>query len=247
MKVLVAIPSYKRPYVIEKTTGFWLKELVDIDWKIFIREEEHMYYAQIFDNKHLEVIDVNSYRETINAIGEYAVKNGYDLVHRIDDDMSFKKLGMSKKANCAKVYTDLHNEIKEQFILDENLYGVSIGKAIFHIMNKDKKWARENKSLYGNQWLRSGIMNLPKGIELFDDVFMTLEILKMNKKTLTYCGAYEDAMVLKNAGGLQTINRNKLSRETIIEMQKIHPQVIEGNYKGNEDIVDIDLKALKIK
>ena len=97
MKVLLAIPSYNRPYEIEKKCLFWLKELKDIDWKIFIRSEQYVYYSQLIPKNNLVCINVNSFRETINAIGEYAKSNSYDLVHKIDDDMSFKKLGMSKR------------------------------------------------------------------------------------------------------------------------------------------------------
>ena len=247
MKILLAIPSYNRPYEIDKRCGFWLKKLVDIDWKVFVRSDQYIYYSQSIPEENLVSIDVNSYRETINAIGQYARENGYDLVHRVDDDMSFKQLGKAKKDQTHLVYNEIHKIIKEKFINDPELFGVSISKAMNHIRNKDKEWNRENKSLYGNQWLRSEIMNLPEGIELFDDVFMTLKILKMNKKTLTFCGAYEDAIVLKNAGGLQSINRNELSKKTINEMNKIFPEVVQGCYKGNEDLVDIDLKILNIK
>ena len=247
MKVLLAIPSYNRPYEIEKKTSFWLKKLVDIDWKIFVREDQYIYYSQVIPEENLITIFVNSYRETINEIGKYARKNNYDLVHRIDDDMSFKQLGRAKKKDVHLVYHDLYNEIVEKFKTDPDVYGISVSKPMAHIRNKDKVWTRPNKCLYGNQWLRSEIMELPKGIELFDDVYISLLILEMNKKTLSYTGAYEDAEILKNEGGLQSINRNLVSIETIKIMSKIFPNVRQGNYKENENIVDIDLKHLGIK
>jgi len=247
MKVLVAIPSYNRPYDIEKRCGYWLKQLKDIDWRVFVRPDQYMYYSQVIPEKHLVEIDVTSYRETINAIGSYAVQNGYDLVHRVDDDMSFKMLGKAKKEHSVMVYETLYKEIVEKFKSDPDLYGVSVSKPMHHIRNKETKWTRQNKALYGNQWLRPEILYLPTGIELFDDIYMTLLILDMGKKTLTYSGAYEDAVVLKNSGGLQSINRNELSRKTISCMSIIFPDVKEGNYKDQENVVDIDLKALNIK
>ena len=99
MKVLVAIPSYNRPYAIEKRTGFWLKKLKGIDYKIFVREDQFLYYNQVFDEKNIVQINVKTFRETINEIQKYALLHNYDLVHKFDDDMSFKRLGMAKKAD----------------------------------------------------------------------------------------------------------------------------------------------------
>jgi hypothetical protein len=247
MKVLVAIPSYNRPYEIEKKCGYWLKELIDIDWKVFVREEQFIFYSQVIPAEHLVRINVNTFRETINAIGQYAIENGYDLVHKIDDDMSFKKLGMSKRADCAKVYQETHTKIVQRFIEDENLYGLSVSKPMAHIRSKDLVFTRENKALYGNYLLRAKVMAMPEGIELYDDVYFALEILRIGKKTLTYTGSYEDAVCYKNGGGLQSINRNKIGVETIKVLQKYFPEVKQGTYKGNEDMVDIDLKSLNIK
>lgn len=247
MKVLLAIPSYKRPYEIEKRAGYWLKQLQGIDWKIFIREEEYIYYSQVFSSDNLVEIKATNFRETINAIGEYALANGYELVHKVDDDMSFKKLGSAKKTDCAKVYTDLLKDVVKEFSENKDLYGVSVAKPMNHIRNKNTLFTRHNKALYGNYFLRPEIMNLPVGIELFDDIYFTLLILNTGKTTMTYTLAYEDAIILKNSGGLQSINRNEASKRTIVELQKIYPQVQQGCYKNDSTIVDIDLKALGIK
>ena len=84
--------------------------------------------------------------------------------------------------------------------------------------------------------------------EVFQDVFSSLVILHKGKKTLTYLGAYEDAVMLKNAGGLQSSGtRNKLAKKSLEEMQKMFPNVRQGSRKGDDTIVDIDLKYLGIK
>lgn len=247
MKVLVAIPSYNRPYTIEKRTGFWVKKLKDIDYKVFVRSDQYLYYNQVFDSKHLVEINVNSYRETINAIRDYAMVNGYDLIHKFDDDMSFKRLGMAKKSDAHHVYKQLYADVVNCFMQDPDLYGVSVAKPMNHIRNKDTQFTRHNKCLYGNMWLRPEIMYMPKGIELLDDVWNTLNILKIGKKTASYTLAYEDAELLKNDGGLQSIDRNKATRNTIEVMATYFDNVRVGSYKGNSKILDVDLKHLGIK
>lgn len=247
MKILLAIPSYKRPYVIDKRTGYWLKQLKDVDWKIFIRSEEFLYYSQVFDSKNLVEINVNSFRETINAISEYAIKNNYDIIHKVDDDMSFKRIGKSKKENCAEVYQELYSEILEKFKEDGSIGAISVCKPMYHVMAKMRGFQRKNKAIYGNFFIKPKYMQMPEGIELFDDIFFTLQILKDNCSTLTYCNAYEDAICLKNQGGLQTMNRNEASKRTIEVMKKYFPEIKVGNYKDQLDVVDIDLKHLGIK
>lgn len=247
MKVLVAIPSFNRPYQIDKKCGFWLKKLAGIDWKVFVRKEQLMYYAQSIPAENLVAIEVNSFRETINAIGKYARDNNYEVVHKVDDDMCFKKLGNSRKANTHIIYQQAYEEIIEKFKTDKDCYGVSIAKPMLHIRMRQHTFARENKALYGNQFLRSIIMTMPEGVELFDDIYFTLRILELNKKTYTYCQAYEDSIMLKNSGGLQSINRNEASKSTIEVLSKIYPKVELGCYKGDSSIVDIDLKKLGIK
>jgi len=249
MKVLLAIPSYNRPYEIEKKTGFWLKKLVDIDWKIFVREDQYIYYSQVIPEENLITIEVNSFRETINAMGNYARENNYDVIHFVADDMSFKKQGRAKKKDTHLVYQELYVDIVEKFKTDQDVYGISVAKPMTHLRrDKTKTWGRENKALYGNIFLRSEIMNMPENIEVFQDIFSSLVILSKGKKTLTYLKAYEDAIMLKNSGGLQSNGkRNQLATKTLEQMKKMFPNVRQGAYMGNTSVVDIDLKYLGIK
>ena len=97
--MLVAIPSYNRPYEIDRTTAHWLHKLPPaIDWAVFVREEQVMYYEQTVQN--VVPIQATTFRETVNAYGDYAKEYGYDLIFRVDDDMSFKTREFSKKADA---------------------------------------------------------------------------------------------------------------------------------------------------
>ena len=145
------------------------------------------------------------------------------------------------------MYQQLYADVVNSFIEDPDLYGVSVAKPMNHIRNKNTKFTRLNKCLYGNMFVRPEIMYLPKGVELLDDVYNTLNILKIGKKTSAYTLAYEDAISLKNEGGLQSIDRNKATLDTINVLKKLFDNVRVGNHKGNEAIVDIDLKFLGIK
>ena len=47
MKILIAVPTYKRPYVLEKRAWYFLKDLKNADVKIFCDEDEEIYYEQV--------------------------------------------------------------------------------------------------------------------------------------------------------------------------------------------------------
>jgi hypothetical protein len=245
MRTLVASPTYKRPKSIIKNVLFWLEDLKDIDWFLFVREDQVLYYEQsVKDPKRIIPINVNSFRETINAIGKYAVDNGYELIHKIDDDMSFKRLGKAKKIYCTEVYQKAHEEIKEIFAKDPTIGAMSISKPMNHIRNKDKQLTRKNKSLLGNYWILPHYVFMPKGLELYDDIYFTLKVLDDDMVTYSYSLCYEDTIQKKHEGGLASYDRVEMTLESIKTLQIDYPEIEIGCYKGNEEIPDIDIKKL---
>lgn len=244
MKLLIAVPSFNRPYDIEKNTLFWLKKIKEYDWRIFIRVEQLKYYSQTVPLKNIVVIKVKTFGETINAIQAFALENNYDLIHKIDDDMSFKDRTHSKKPFVHLAYLKAAKEIVAEFENVPELGGVSIIKPMPFFYNKKGNWVRENKALLGNQFLRPEFMFMPKGIELFDDIYNSLSIRKARSVIRGYAGCYENAVILKNKGGLQSIDRNAASKRTLTKMAKLFPCIKLGCYKGDESIVDVDFKSL---
>lgn len=243
MKVLIAIPSYNRPYAISSKLLFWIEKLEGIDWRIFVRAEQLRYYKQVVtDSSRLEPIEVNNFRETINAIGEYGRVNGYDLIMRVDDDMSFLSRE-HKKAEAHINFQNAYEAIVSQFENEPLLGGVSVIKPLPYLYAGGKLWSRQGKMLLGNHIIRTQFFGLPEGIELFDDVYHSLVIKDAGYKLRSYAGCYENALVLKNEGGLQSTDRNEMTKHSFVYMQKLFPDVKLSNYKGRDGIVDIDASS----
>ncbi len=247
MKTLIAVPSYNRPYDIEKTTLHWLKKLPDdIEWKIFVREEQEMYYSQV--TKNTIPIVASSYRETVQSIIDYANSNNYDLVYRVDDDMSFKTKKHSKKIDAHKAFLSIYNDVKDAFEENPHLGAVSVSKPMpFLYWKNDHKFSK-NKIIYGNHIFRPKIHSMPEKVELLDDIVLTLNCVNQGYVCWRYMGGYENAVAHKNAGGLQSVDRDDITRKTIVELQKLFPDnnVQFGTYKDSNKI-DVDVKQLKLK
>jgi hypothetical protein len=237
---LIAIPSYNRPYEIRKHI-WWLKEIPnsDLTWKIFVRKEQFRYYSQEIGDKNLIAIDVTNFRETINAIGDYACQNGYDWVFKIDDDMSFKNRE-SKKKDIPFVFISALSDIVKELNDNSNIKAVNICKPSRYLYHKGGKFLY-NKPLIGNYFIESKNMYMPKGLELLDDYYFTLKILE-DGDTAIYCRAYENALTMSNSGGLQSYDRNEMTERTYHVLKTLYPLVEMIPRKGNENVKDVSIK-----
>lgn len=203
-----------------------------------------MYYEQTVKN--LVPIQASSYRETINAYGAYAQEHGYELICRVDDDMSFKTRTWSKKPDVHMAFEKAYFDIVQEFERNPTLGGVSISKPRPYFFHKsDKVFVARNKPLFGNHFLRTELNEMPEGVELMDDIVHSITCRENGYDTMRYMGAYEHAQAHKNAGGLQSTDRNANTVRTIKRMQELYPHrnIQVGTYKGS-DIADIDLKQL---
>jgi hypothetical protein len=248
-RALVAIPSYYRPYDIERTTGHWLHKLpAHIDWKVFVRKEQMMYYEQTIRFCNLVPIEATSFRTTVNAYAEYARKHEYDIVFRVDDDMSFKTRNYSRKEDVHLAFQYAYDRIVQEFDNDPKLGAVSICKPRpFYFHKSDSLWAGENKPLFGNHVMRTELIGMPEGVELMDDIWHSLVCREQGYTIRRFMGAYENAMSHKNQGGMQTMDRNQATVDTIkvIAQHFPHRNIAVSTYKDT-DVADIDLKKLDL-
>lgn len=243
MKTLITVPSYNRPYVIEKRTGFWLKELKNDPFKIFVEPDQYLYYNQTFDSENLVETNNNIglYGQLI-AIGEYGVKNGYDLITKIDDDTYFTNEKYKKKG-ASKVFDLSMQEIKKRFEENPKLGVVGFTRGMDYFYGKGKGFKTRKKPIYGTCVARPEIFaNLDPTFYTFADLFISVVCKQMGYEIETYYNCNENRLDFTNEGGLQSINRKEKSLLTIERALKKYPEckVIKDGLHGDK-ITDLDV------
>jgi hypothetical protein len=241
MKVLLAVPSYNRPYDIEKRTSFWLKKLEGIDWRVFVEPKEMIYYSQTIPESNIvETHNQNNLMGQIVDIYNYALNNGYDIVMKCDDDMMFKEKGV-KKNEVHKTIEKHLPIIIEQFKKDSKLGSVNISKPMPYLYNKKYVFKNSMKPIYGNWITRTEILaSLDKSLILFDDLYLSIETKLKGYDINVYYGCYEDAIGEKNEGGLQSLDRKSISVDSYKIAKKIYPKIKEWSNSKSKNF-DIDV------
>jgi len=230
MKILIAIPSYNRPYRIEKTTGHWIKEIKNADVRVFVCPSQYPYYIQTLPSEMVvkgavQGID-SGYIDQLIQIREYAKENGYDAIWKVDDDMSFKKRGI-KKHEIAK-HTDLSIlEICAKFKDDPEISAIGVSNVMDWLRSEKTGFKPRSNNFSGNYIIRTNLYSIHNDLLLHDDLILYLE-LKVNGhgKILTYYGLHQDAALGTNEGGLQSFDRLNMSKECYRIMQsKYYPEL----------------------
>lgn len=243
MKLLVAVPSYNRPYDIEKRTGYWLKDLKQFDYKVFVEPSEAIYYEQSIGKDNIVVTkDGIGLVGQLVAIGNYAKKNGYDLVTKIDDD-TYYTLPKRGKAYGREIIENSLNDIVERFTNDKNLGVVGFASGMDYIFNKNVGFKKRKKPIYGTAVVRPEVFTSMDGRgKMFADLLISLSCKDLGMEIETHYGCQEQRITLKNKGGLQSFNRTEIAKETYKIMLEKYPEITplkDGKYK--DDFFDIDI------
>lgn len=240
MKALLAIPSHYRPYDIEKKVLYWIGE-VGIDWKVFCEENQELYYMQTCGTNNLVTTPVGSgLMGQMVQIAKYAKENNYDVVLKMDDDMRFTK-DKAKKTDTANVVQEYITQALAEFN-NPKVGMISVAKPMEYRYGPKQGFVERKKPVYGNYFVRTKYLEkLSADLLLFDDLWISIEVKLAGDKTLTYLGAYEDAITHKNSGGLQTYNRDALGKLAYDRAKDVYPKIeVLENSKHNK--FDISVK-----
>jgi len=240
MKVLIAIPSHNRPYDIEKKLGYWLPYMM-YDYKIFVEENQEMYYSQSIGSTHLVLTPNGSgLIGQLIEIGKYAESHGYDLVLKMDDDMRFTK-DKSPKDETSLVVSEYIKSAIDLFTSRQDVAITNVVKPATYRYSNKEGWKIRQKPIYGNYMIRTEMFKcLTHEMLLFDDLVFSIEARKQGKMIYQYYGAYEDAITHKNAGGLQSYDRDQLSRKAFEYLKTKYPLLKEMPNNKN-GVFDIDV------
>jgi hypothetical protein len=229
MKTLIGIISYNRPYEIKKKLGYWINEIKNADVKIFVCPDQLIYYQQSVNHEMLvsgvTQGEENGYIEQMIFMSNWAKENGYKYVLRCDDDMVFKANGFKKPQHAINIDNSII-EIEARFEANKELSAVSYSSPMEWLHSEKHGFKKRNKHFSGNCYIRSDRYHFKPDLYLHDDLFTWIELKQRGYGYCeTYFGLYQDAILGKNEGGLQSFDRLKMSRETYKNALKYYPEL----------------------
>lgn len=243
MKILLVIPSYNRPYIIDKYSLFWLKKC-KFDWKIFVEPQQFKYYKQIAGPENLVQTENDCYKSgQLNMASEYAKANNYDLMFLIDDDMWFLKNGI-KKSDAHLAVNDYLQQIVYAFESQPNLGIVSIGSYLQHkfVKEGDANFKSKNKDCCGAMVVRTELVSYPDDVNHYTDLYLQLNSLSKGYYSYIYNSIYQNTPDNSYGleGGFQSFNRRLLCLSSFESIKKYYPEVKERTETKNP-FLDIDI------
>lgn len=207
MKILVCIPSKGRAENIKKYTLPFVKRL-NLDYRIFVEPQDKSAYNYDFVEVH-EKNNIGLGGALVNC-KKYAEKNGYDVILKLDDDVSA----------IGNIEDDI-DKIKK---------GLSISKVSaicfpysFEFYSKsDKMFTRENKRLQTAYFIKTERFRPNENVSTFEDFYQFLQIINRNEKTL-FCSKHliKCNAVGKGKGGLQLFDREIMAKKEISIFKQI--------------------------
>lgn len=241
--ILVAIPSYNRPYKLDKTILRWTSTL-DYHWKVFVEPKQYIYYKQSVGKDNLvKTNDDNGLAGQIVDIVEYAKTNGYKYIFKVDDDMSFVQKGKGIKRS-GETANEIIPAMFEKIESDIMIGVITVCKPKDYMYSDGTPFKVSHKPVYGNYFAPVDLFNIKREHLLFDDLIITMDAILADKKILRCYMAYEQSQTHKNEGGLQTFDRDALSREAFKAIKKDYPliEAVEPQDTKN-NCFDVSIKA----
>ncbi len=247
MKTLIAIPSKNRVETFKKNAFEWVPE-VGYDWKVFVEPQDLVKYRFHFGTENIVPLEMNDQGLGYckGQIKDYALKNGYTHIFKIDDDVkSFNRFRKNLSvAESVTHFKDFMKEIEEAFEKYPKIKAVSFPYSFQ--MFKETKWEPtkrvqtayivEAKSMYAN----------PE-VSVFEDFATGLSIYANHGVVMKYnlAGIRMGVKVGGGTGGHQSFDREKQAMEEVKELKKIYPPLafrkVEKPWK-----IEPDLKSVKI-
>lgn len=243
MKLLIAIPSKGRSDTIFKHTLRWVVR-TGFDVKVFVEPQEIEAYregARDANYQHrLAIADDNFIDIGQNDQGlgyckgfikDYAIKNGYDLVFKMDDDvMRFNGRGRNKPDDLMIIeFAEMVGKCRVTFGKYPDV--AAIGFPYRGELYEPKEWSLINARLQTCYIIRPEYIQT--GYNTMEDFANYVYIRSINKVTLRYGLLGMDcADVGANKGGHQMFNREAQMEEELPKLREIYPALRFKTVKG---------------
>ncbi len=211
MRCLAIIPSKGRPSNISKCVEPFMSRL-GLDYKIFVEPQDEATYN--FKNVVVLDKDNNGLGYSTSFAKRYAEEKGYDLVFRIDDDVT----------GIGEIEKDIHQIIRA---FDIQKVGAIVFPYSFEWYAKTEKlFSRKNKRSQTCYIIRTKLFRPVSEISTFDDFYQYLLMRNDGYDTL-FCSRHliDCAPVGQGRGGLQAFDRSAMALKEINIFKSIDPTI----------------------
>ncbi len=243
MKLLIAIPSKNRVDTLVKYSWTWAKEL-KIDVRVFVEPQDYDNYLSAIPEGSLVKIGANNaglgYAK--KCIQLYAESEGYDVVMKLDDDISgwtWMRKPMTTEAVERRI-----NNLLIQFVHNE--LGAVAFPYSFQIFDMTEYWSKAKK-VQSTYMVRTELLCSPYEFSVFEDFAVGLYALVKGFKVMKYnlMGQVLGVPVGGGTGGHQSFDRSELALKDAELLKKIYPPItfrkVEKPWK-----IEPDMKSVKL-
>lgn len=260
MKLLIAIPSKGRSKTIFKHTLRWVAR-TGYDVKVFVEPQEieeyrtnatvanGEYYLDLTDESFVDIGKNDAgLSHAKQFIKDYATKNGYALVFKMDDDvMRFNARGRNKRDDDMIIdFCGMVGQCRVAFGKYPDV--AAIGFPYRGELFEPKKWSAINARLQTCYIIRTEYIQT--GYNTLEDFANYVYIRSQNKVTLRYgLLGIDCADVGANKGGHQMFNREAQANEELPKLRKIYPalkfKIVKGKTWGMEPVLTGEFFGVK--
>lgn len=229
MKILIAIPSKKRAEVLRKNALAWVR-LTGIDFAVFVELEDLKDYREMFQKEQvpLKIVCLNESSKGLGyskvSIKKYADANGYDVIVKIDDDVSGWTDFRTKLTpqQSAEKFKFILSESIDLFNKNPDVVCVSFPYSFQMFEQKDFKKDKRVQTAY---IARTEYFHADPRISAFEDFAVGLNAIVKQKLVMKYgmSGICMGVQVGKGEGGHQSYNRERQAYSEIDVLREIYP------------------------
>ena len=241
-KALIVVPTKGRIDKVGKHTLSWLIN-APFDWILLVEPQEADLFRYFYKENvisHLLVLPKNDMGlgYALKFIKNYAITKGYDLVWKIDDDISAwgewfneEKRGTKARQHSAATFIRLVND--GIAIFESN---PSVGAISYPYRNELFKYGCTlDKRLQTAYAIRPELWEILEDRGNFEDFIASIGVWKSGHSILRYGHVGIDGLdVGKTPGGFQCFERGNSSRITLEKLQVYWPDIVTRRVENRQ-------------
>lgn len=253
MKILIAIPSKDRTDILGKNAWEWAK-LLPFDVALFVEPQEYQKYSLRFGshsgNTHQHIVPLQDSNRGLGyakqCIQAYALKNGYEIVFKIDDDVA----GFSdfrNRHNSAETASFIEARIRQYQILFRTKPRLGVIGFPYEFQMFERKGMVPTKRVQTAYICRTDLLCPDPEISVFEDFAVGINALVKGSAVIvdTSVGIQLGVGVGKGTGGHQSFNRLERAKKEVDMLRRIYPPLQFKEVEKDWGL-EPDLRSIKL-